>query len=136
MTPLLGPPVSGKTTLLLALFGKLDKDLKGGLLTMVMEWKSLCHRGPQAYISRHDLHIGEMMQGDLGLLSQEFKELGDVVGALKKREISKYKTDPDLDVFMKMSGGILIQAHLGSGNEIFLRARGNMIRTNAPSDIA
>jgi len=62
MTLLLGPPGSGKTTLLLALAGKLDKDLRvsgkvtyngHGMIEFVPERTA-------AYISQHDLHIGEM----------------------------------------------------------------------------
>jgi len=94
MTLLLGPPSSGKTTLLLALSGKLDKSLKVKLLLFnihmvtVFLYKQkekanwyrywcfvqvsgkVTYNGhelnefvPQrtaAYISQHDVHIGEM----------------------------------------------------------------------------
>ncbi|CAK9166553.1 unnamed protein product, partial [Ilex paraguariensis] len=62
MTLLLGPPSSGKTTLLLALAGKLDPDLQvSGRVTY--NGHGLHEFVPQrtaAYISQHDLHIGEM----------------------------------------------------------------------------
>lgn len=62
MALLLGPPSSGKTTLLLALAGKLDKALRvGGRVTY--NGHGLTEFVPQrtaAYISQHDLHIGEM----------------------------------------------------------------------------
>ncbi|CAK9174671.1 unnamed protein product [Ilex paraguariensis] len=62
LTLLLGPPSSGKTTLLLALAGKLDRDLKvSGRVTY--NGHGLDEFVPQrtaAYISQHDLHIGEM----------------------------------------------------------------------------
>ncbi|KAK7823603.1 pleiotropic drug resistance protein 1 [Quercus suber] len=62
MALLLGPPSSGKTTLLLALAGKLDPTLKfsGGV---TYNGHDLCEFIPQrtaAYISQHDLHIAEM----------------------------------------------------------------------------
>ncbi|KAH7547346.1 hypothetical protein FEM48_Zijuj01G0300000 [Ziziphus jujuba var. spinosa] len=52
MTLLLGPPSSGKTTFLLALAGKLDPELKG--------MKEFVPQRTAAYISQHDVHIGEM----------------------------------------------------------------------------
>jgi ABC-type multidrug transport system ATPase subunit len=56
MTLLLGPPASGKTTLLLALAGKLDPGLESsghGLDEFVPQKTA-------AYISQHDVHDGEM----------------------------------------------------------------------------
>ncbi|KAK4410534.1 ABC transporter G family member 36, partial [Sesamum angolense] len=62
MTLLLGPPSSGKTTLLLALAGKLDHTLKrrgeitynGHMLNEFVAQKT------SAYISQNDVHVGEM----------------------------------------------------------------------------
>lgn len=62
MTLLLGPPGSGKTSLLLALAGKLDSDLKvKGKITY--NGHTLNEFVPQktaVYISQNDLHVGEM----------------------------------------------------------------------------
>ena len=62
MTLLLGPPSSGKTTLLLALSGKLDKTLKvsGRVTYNGHELNEFVPQRTAAYISQHDLHIGEM----------------------------------------------------------------------------
>ena len=62
MTLLLGPPSSGKTTLLLALAGKLDKALKvRGLVTFNGHTHDEFVASKTAvYISQHDLHTGEM----------------------------------------------------------------------------
>lgn len=62
MTLLLGPPGSGKTTLLLALAGKLDKDLRvsGKVTYNGHGMNEFVPERTAAYISQHDLHIGEM----------------------------------------------------------------------------
>ncbi|KAF3773779.1 hypothetical protein EJ110_NYTH54648 [Nymphaea thermarum] len=54
MTLLLGPPSSGKTSLLLALAGKLDSSLK------VKKLKEFVPQKTSAYLSQYDVHIGEM----------------------------------------------------------------------------
>ncbi|KAH7524727.1 hypothetical protein FEM48_Zijuj06G0150200 [Ziziphus jujuba var. spinosa] len=62
LTLLLGPPSSGKTTLLLALAGKLSKDLKfsGRVKYNGHGMEEFVPQRTSAYISQHDLHIGEM----------------------------------------------------------------------------
>ncbi|KAL7162336.1 hypothetical protein ACSBR2_042756 [Camellia fascicularis] len=62
MTLLLGPPSSGKTTLLLALAGKLDSDLKfsGKVTYNGHEMHEFLPQRTAAYISQHNLYIGEM----------------------------------------------------------------------------
>jgi ABC-type multidrug transport system ATPase subunit len=62
MTLLLGPPASGKTTLLLALAGKLDPGLQSSG-EVSYNGHGLDEFVPQktaAYISQHDVHDGEM----------------------------------------------------------------------------
>ena len=62
MTLLLGPPSSGKTTLLLALAGKLDAALRRGG-EVAYNGHPLEEFVPQktaAYISQTDVHVGEM----------------------------------------------------------------------------
>ncbi|PWZ09069.1 ABC transporter G family member 36 [Zea mays] len=68
LTLLLGPPGSGKTTLLLALAGRLDKDLKfsGKVTYNGHEMTEFVPERTAAYISQHDLHIGEMTAAALG----------------------------------------------------------------------
>ncbi|CAA7405383.1 unnamed protein product [Spirodela intermedia] len=62
MALLLGPPGSGKTTLLLALAGKLDKSLRvdGGISYCGHQLSEFVPQRTSAYISQHDLHLGEM----------------------------------------------------------------------------
>ncbi|KAJ4838958.1 hypothetical protein Tsubulata_014816 [Turnera subulata] len=107
MTLLLGPPSSGKTTLLLALAGKLDPALKvSGRVTY--NGHGLNEFIPQrtaAYISQHDLHIGEMTVRETLAFSARFQGVGhshDMLAELSRREKeANIKPDPDLDVFMK-----------------------------------
>ncbi|XP_076910333.1 ABC transporter G family member 35-like isoform X1 [Bidens hawaiensis] len=62
MTLLLGPPSSGKTTLLLALSGKLDSSLKveGEIAYNGHKLSEFVPRKTSAYISQNDVHVGEM----------------------------------------------------------------------------
>ncbi|XP_048230717.1 pleiotropic drug resistance protein 1-like [Ricinus communis] len=62
MTLLLGPPSSGKTTLLWALAGKLDKNLEfsGRVTYNGQGLEEFLTQQTAAYVSQYDLHIGEM----------------------------------------------------------------------------
>ncbi|XP_030545028.1 pleiotropic drug resistance protein 1-like [Rhodamnia argentea] len=107
MTLLLGPPSSGKSTLLLALAGKLDPELKTtGRVTY--NGHGLNEFVPQrtaAYISQHDLHIGEMTVRETLAFSARCQGVGsryDMLSELSRREkAANIKPDPDLDIFMK-----------------------------------
>ncbi|XP_030526171.1 pleiotropic drug resistance protein 1-like isoform X2 [Rhodamnia argentea] len=107
MTLLLGPPSSGKTTLLLALAGKLDPELKTtGRVTY--NGHGLNEFVPQrtaAYISQHDLHIGEMTVRETLAFSARCQGVGsryDMLSELSRREkAANIKPDPDIDIFMK-----------------------------------
>ncbi|KAJ7966134.1 Pleiotropic drug resistance ABC transporter [Quillaja saponaria] len=107
MTLLLGPPSSGKTTLLLALAGKLGKDLKlSGRVTYNghgME-EFVAHR-TSAYISQHDLHIGEMTVRETLAFSARCQGVGtnyEMLAELSRREKEgNIKPDPDIDIYMK-----------------------------------
>ncbi|RVW28720.1 Pleiotropic drug resistance protein 1 [Vitis vinifera] len=113
MTLLLGPPSSGKTTLLLALSGKLDSSLKvmGSVTYNGHGMNEFVPQRTAAYISQLDTHIGEMTVRETLAFSARCQGVGDRYGqeidsflvicrhvsrALKKREISKYKADPDM----------------------------------------
>ncbi|KAK2371474.1 pleiotropic drug resistance protein [Trifolium repens] len=107
MTLLLGPPGSGKTTLLLALSGKLDKSLQlSGSVTY--NGHGLNEFVPQrtaAYISQHDVHIGEMTVRETLAFSARCQGVGsryDMLSELSRREkAANIKPDPDIDVYMK-----------------------------------
>ncbi|KAE9459463.1 hypothetical protein C3L33_08630, partial [Rhododendron williamsianum] len=62
LTLLLGPPSSGKTTLLLALAGELDPGLKvsGNITYNGHGMNEFVPQRASAYISQHDLHLGEL----------------------------------------------------------------------------
>ncbi|XVF74664.1 hypothetical protein PTKIN_Ptkin13bG0129600 [Pterospermum kingtungense] len=107
MTLLLGPPSSGKTTLLLALAGKLDSALKR-TGTVTYNGHTLNEFVPQrtaAYISQHDIHVGEMTVRETLAFSARCQGVGtryEMLAELSRREKqANIKPDPDIDVFMK-----------------------------------
>ncbi|KAI3716294.1 hypothetical protein L6452_23531 [Arctium lappa] len=107
MTLLLGPPSSGKTTLLLALAGKLDKDLrsKGKVTYNGHELHEFVPERTSAYISQNDVHIGEMTVRETLAFSARCQGVGsryEMLAELSRREKdANIKPDPDIDVFMK-----------------------------------
>ncbi|KAJ1392153.1 P-loop containing nucleoside triphosphate hydrolase [Sesbania bispinosa] len=107
MTLLLGPPSSGKTTLLLALSGKLDPNLKvsGRVTYNGHGMNDFVPQRTAAYISQHDVHIGEMTVRETLAFSARCQGVGsryDLLTELSRREKeAKIKPDPDIDVYMK-----------------------------------
>nr|XP_012466211.1 unnamed protein product [Gossypium raimondii]KJB84256.1 hypothetical protein B456_N013800 [Gossypium raimondii] len=107
MTLLLGPPSSGKTTLLLALAGKLNPDLKfsGSVTYNGHTMKEFVPQRTAAYISQHDLHLGEVTVRETLAFSARCQGVGtryDMLAELSRREKeANIKPDPDIDVFMK-----------------------------------
>ncbi|AQK96514.1 ABC transporter G family member 40 [Zea mays] len=107
LTLLLGPPGSGKTTLLLALAGRLDKDLKfsGKVTYNGHEMTEFVPERTAAYISQHDLHIGEMTVRETLAFSARCQGVGsrlDMLTELSRREkAANIKPDADIDAFMK-----------------------------------
>ncbi|KAK1306973.1 Pleiotropic drug resistance protein 3 [Acorus calamus] len=107
MTLLLGPPGSGKTTLLLALAGKLSPDLKvsGRVTYNGHGMDEFVPERTAAYISQHDLHIGEMTVRETLVFSARCQGVGtrhDMLVELSRREKeANIKPDPDVDIFMK-----------------------------------
>ncbi|KAL9671914.1 hypothetical protein QQ045_009487 [Rhodiola kirilowii] len=112
MTLLLGPPSSGKTTLLLALSGKLDKDLNvTGKVTY--NGHSMDEFVPQrtaAYISQYDVHIGEMTVRETLAFSARCQGVGsryEMLAELARREKqANIKPDPDIDIYMKAAATV------------------------------
>ncbi|XP_077210380.1 pleiotropic drug resistance protein 1-like [Tasmannia lanceolata] len=107
MTLLLGPPSSGKTTLLLALAGKLDSNLKvsGRVTYNGHGMDEFVPQRASAYISQHDLHIGEMTVRETLAFSARCQGVGtgyEMLAELSRREKeANIKPDPDIDVYMK-----------------------------------
>ncbi|XP_014502148.1 ABC transporter G family member 39 [Vigna radiata var. radiata] len=107
MTLLLGPPSSGKTTLLLALAGRLGKDLKssGRVLYNGRGMEEFVPQRTSAYISQTDLHIGEMTVRETLAFSARCQGIGtryEMLAELSRREKAEnIKPDPDLDIYMK-----------------------------------
>ncbi|KAL7600884.1 hypothetical protein Lser_V15G22000 [Lactuca serriola] len=109
MTLLLGPPSSGKTTLLLALAGKLGSDLQvsGRVTYNGHEMDEFVPQRTSAYISQYDLHIGEMTVRETLAFSARCQGVGanyEMLAELSRREKeANIKPDPDLDIYMKAS---------------------------------
>ncbi|KAE8662966.1 Pleiotropic drug resistance protein 1 [Hibiscus syriacus] len=82
MTLLLGPPSSGKTTLLLALAGKLDPTLKcsGKVSYNGHGMDEFVPHRTAVYISQHDLHIGEMTVRETLAFSTRCQGVGERYG--------------------------------------------------------
>ncbi|XP_052182366.1 ABC transporter G family member 32-like isoform X2 [Diospyros lotus] len=107
LTLLLGPPSSGKTTLLLALAGRLGPDLQmSGRITY--NGHSLNEFVPQktaAYVSQQDWHVAEMTVRETLDFSARCQGVGykyDMLLELSRREkIAGIKPDEDLDILMK-----------------------------------
>ncbi|KAJ4838233.1 hypothetical protein Tsubulata_050905 [Turnera subulata] len=108
MTLLLGPPSCGKTTLLLALAGKLDSSLKlsGRVTYNGHDMNEFVPQRTAAYISQHDLHIGEMTVRETLAFSARCQGVGtryELLAELSRREkAANIKPDPDIDIFMKV----------------------------------
>ncbi|KAG2371055.1 Pleiotropic drug resistance protein [Vigna angularis] len=117
MTLLLGPPSSGKTTLLLALAGKLDPDLKvsGRVTYNGHEMNEFIPQRTSAYISQHDVHIGEMTVRETLAFSARCQGVGsryDLLSELSRREIAaNIKPDPIIDIYMKATASKSLEAN-------------------------
>ncbi|KAJ6913473.1 pleiotropic drug resistance protein 2-like [Populus alba x Populus x berolinensis] len=113
MSLLLGPPSSGKTTMLMALAGKLHRELRssGKITYCGHELKEFVPQRSCAYISQHDLHYGEMTVRETLDFSGRCLGVGtryELLAELSRREKEAgIKPDPEIDAFMKataMSG--------------------------------
>ncbi|OQU85489.1 hypothetical protein SORBI_3004G254100 [Sorghum bicolor] len=107
MTLLLGSPGSGKTSLLLALAGRLESTLKVSG-TVIYNGHGMNEFVPQktsAYIGQDDVHIGEMTVREILAFSARCQGVGtryDMIAELSRREKeANLRPDPDLDVYMK-----------------------------------
>ncbi|PON89426.1 ABC transporter-like [Trema orientale] len=106
MTLLLGPPSSGKTTLLLALAGRLASNLKvsGNVTYNGHGVNEFVPQRTAAYISQHDVHFGKMTIRETLAFSARCQGVGsryDMLAELSKREKEvNIEPDPDIDVFI------------------------------------
>ncbi|KAL8521837.1 hypothetical protein ACS0TY_012121 [Phlomoides rotata] len=118
MTLLLGPPSSGKSTLMLALAGKLDEDLKvsGRVTYNGHGMDEFIPQKTAAYISQHDLHIGEMTVRETLAFSARCQGVGsryEMLAELSRREkAANIKPDPDIDMYMKAAATAGDQANV------------------------
>ncbi|KAK2646907.1 hypothetical protein Ddye_022102 [Dipteronia dyeriana] len=107
MTLLLGPPGCGKTTLLLALAGKLSHSLKASGEVSYNGYKldEFVPQKTSAYISQYDLHIPEMTVRETFDFSARCQGIGDraeIMMEVSKREKQVgIVPDPDIDAYMK-----------------------------------
>ncbi|XP_030525586.2 ABC transporter G family member 29-like [Rhodamnia argentea] len=107
MALLLGPPSSGKTTLLLALAGKLDPSLKveGDITYNGHRLNEFVPQKTAAYISQNDVHVGEMTVKETLDFSARCQGVGtryELLSELARRE--KYAgifPEAEVDLFMK-----------------------------------
>ncbi|CAH8387142.1 unnamed protein product [Eruca vesicaria subsp. sativa] len=107
LTLLLGPPGCGKTTLLKALSGNLDKNLKlsGEISYNGHGLNEFFPQKTSVYISQHDLHIAEMTVRETIDFSARCQGVGsrtDIMMEVSKREKDGgIIPDPDVDAYMK-----------------------------------
>ncbi|KAG6669262.1 hypothetical protein I3843_01G223600 [Carya illinoinensis] len=107
MTLLLGPPSSGKTTLLLALAGKLDPNLKvrGEISYNGYRLDEFVPKKTSAYISQNDVHIGEMTVKETLDFSARCQGVGtryELLSELARRERDGgIFPEAEVDLYMK-----------------------------------
>ncbi|CAH1425585.1 unnamed protein product [Lactuca virosa] len=107
MTLLLGPPSSGKTTLLLALAGKLSKELawSGRVSYNGHDMHEFVPQRTSAYISQNDLHIGEMTVRETLAFSARCQGVGSryemLAELLRREKDANIKPETDIDIYMK-----------------------------------
>ncbi|CAH1419396.1 unnamed protein product [Lactuca virosa] len=107
MALVLGPPSSGKTTLLLALAGRLDKNLKvdGEITYNGHKLNEFEPRRTAGYISQNDIHVGEMTVRETLDFSARCQGVGsrlEMLTELARREKEAgIIPDSEVDLFMK-----------------------------------
>uniref|UniRef100_A0A0D9VF50 ABC transporter domain-containing protein n=1 Tax=Leersia perrieri TaxID=77586 RepID=A0A0D9VF50_9ORYZ len=107
MTLLLGPPSSGKSTLMRALTNKLDKNLKvsGNITYCGHKFSEFCPERTSAYVSQYDLHNAEMTVRETLDFSRRCLGIGsryDMLAEISRRERNAgIKPDPEIDAFVK-----------------------------------
>ncbi|XP_078432296.1 pleiotropic drug resistance 4 isoform X2 [Wolffia australiana] len=107
MTLLMGPPSSGKTSLLLALAGRLGSDLtlSGNISYNGCKLAEFVPQTTAAYVSQEDAHTGELTVRETLEFAAQCQGVGfkfDMLLELARREKNAgIKPDEDIDLFMK-----------------------------------
>ncbi|GAB2293587.1 transcription factor [Dionaea muscipula] len=107
LTLLLGPPSSGKTTLLLALAGKLNHNMKvsGKVTYNGHDMHEFVPQRTAAYISQYDVHMAELTVRENLAFSARCQGVGsryEMLAELSRREKeANVNPDPDVDLFLK-----------------------------------
>ncbi|KAG6759849.1 hypothetical protein POTOM_036342 [Populus tomentosa] len=107
LTLLLGPPGCGKTSLLLALSGRLDQSLEveGEISYNGYKLDEFVPQKTSAYISQYDLHMPEMTVRETIDFSAHCQGVGsraDIMLEVSRREKEAgIVPDPDVDTYMK-----------------------------------
>ncbi|GAA0153723.1 ATP-binding cassette [Lithospermum erythrorhizon] len=110
ITLLLGPPASGKSTLLRALGGKLDSGLKksGNISYNGHKLDEFCIQRTAAYIGQTDNHIAELTVRETFDFAARFQGASEGFSGYLKDLTSKEKErnirpNPEIDAYMKAS---------------------------------
>ncbi|KAJ0668683.1 putative ABC-type sulfate transporter [Helianthus annuus] len=107
MTLLLGPPSSGKTTLLMALAGRLDQGLnvEGTVTYNGLTLEEFVPQRTSSYISQNDVHVGEMTVKETLDFSARCQGVGsryELLAEIDRREKEAgIFPEGDVDLFMK-----------------------------------
>ncbi|XP_010688122.2 ABC transporter G family member 32 isoform X1 [Beta vulgaris subsp. vulgaris] len=107
LTLLLGPPSSGKTSLMLALAGRLSPGLQmsGKITYNGHELREFVPQRTSTYVSQQDCHIAEMTVRETLSFASHCQGVGskyDMLLELARREKQcRLKPEEDLDIFIK-----------------------------------
>uniref|UniRef100_A0A0E0F6P0 ABC transporter domain-containing protein n=1 Tax=Oryza meridionalis TaxID=40149 RepID=A0A0E0F6P0_9ORYZ len=110
ITLLLGPPGCGKTTLLKALAGRLNKSLTetGEIEYNGVKLDEFVPAKTSAYVSQYDLHVADMTVRETLDFSARFQGVGSraeiMKEVIKMEKEAGITPDPDIDAYMKIMG--------------------------------